>query len=452
MKYYTTIIVLTLSLTALNCSGLFNKNPFEGKQGDEINHVFTKSQTAIQNSDETPQEKAEKYALLGQSALETPRSAHLAIVAFEEALKLDEQNAKANFYSALLLPVLSLKGISVRMAEIVTPKYAQEVTDSILKRISKSEIRSVVSALLNDASAEAVFKTPSEVQQFMTEKLLPTLEESQRRLEIVSQHSDFKVTFNFGNWGYAKLHTLNFFNTTVTLDQIEVKSAKTAMKGMTVWVAIAAAYNLDDAMALRDKYLSKDRQSRRHVTFRDIVEDLKQYPKLLTLNSKTLIANGADLLKNARENISEAVESTKIIANMLGTNKAEREGKLIPAFREYNHYAQCRLGSCVIDDILSGPFAVPIGREGKWNNKDGQWQKGPNQQRTVLVDGTVIFYHPISDLKSLLPTEFDASGKLAKTFPDVTFGGIVPNGDLLSTYCATADKAKNFELPIECSK
>lgn len=440
MKYTTYIIVLTVSLATVSCSGLFNKNPFEGKKGNEITQVYTRAVTAIKDSEETPQEKAERFALLGQSALETPRSAHLAIVAFEEALKLDATNAKANFYSALLLPLLSLKGVSIRMAEIVTPKYAQEATESILKGIRRMDIRSVVSDFLKDEKAGEVFKTLSELQQFMTGQLLATLEESERRLEIVSKDSSFKVTFNYENWGYAKLHTLNPFNTTVTLDQIEVKSAKTAMKGMAVWVKIAASYNLDDALALRDKYLSKDKASLKHMTFRDVVEDLKQHPKLLTLN-----ANGADLLKSARENISQAVESTKIIANMIGTNDAEREGKLIPAFGKYEDYAGCRVGSCMVDDILSGPVAVPVGQHKNHENEK-------YKERTVLVDGTVIFYHPISDLKALLPTEFDASGKLAKSFPDVTFGGMVPNGDLLSTYCSTADKAKNFDLPIECSK
>ncbi len=417
----------------LGCSS--KKNPFENKPVAEVNPIFTQAVAEIQQDKGSPQEKAEKFALLGQAALESPRAAHLAIQALEEALKLDTTNAKANFYSALLLPVLSLKGISVLMSEILTPTYTQEIVTSILKGIRESEARSFVSDFLKDEKAGTVFKTPSELQQFITAQFLPTLEESQRRLDIVSKQSDFKVTFNYGNWGHKKIQ---IFNPTIILDQVEVHSAKMAMKGCSVWAKIVASYNLDDALALRDKYLAKDRAGRKQLTFKDVVEDIKQYPKLLTLHS-----NGAELLKSAREDISATAEGMKIIANMLGTNKSEREGKLIPAFGEYGQYAGCRIGSCLVNDILSGPFAVPIGKNRKYENKEFR-------ERTVLLDGTVIFHQPISDLKSLLPTEFDVSGKWAKLFPDVKFGGIVPNGDFLSTYCSMDDKAKNFDFPVVC--
>ena len=423
MKVYSYVLVLIVVLMVAGCSS--KKNQFESREGSP-NQIFTQSAEEIQKSDDDSKEKAERFALLGQTALESPKASHLAIQAFEEALKLDGYNARANFYSALLLPVLSLKGLPILMSEILTPKYTQEIIDSTLEGIRDESVRLVVSDLMKDEKAGAIFKTPSEFQQFITTQFLPTLEESQRRLEVVSKSADFKVTFDFGHWGRRRS-----LKTTVTLDHVEAHSAKTAMKGVSVWAKIIAAYNLDDALALRDKYLAKDRTSLRQMTFKEFVEDIKQYPRLLAINS-----NGADLLKSARESISDTSEGIKIVANMLGTNRAEREGKLIPAFDEYGQYFGCRAGSCMVNDILSGPFAAPFGKR--------------RQERTVLLDGTVVFYKPIADLKALFPTEFDASGKLAKTFPDVHFGGIVPNGDLLSTYCSMSKETKNVDFPVVC--
>ena len=47
---------------------------------------------------------------------------------------------------------------------------------------------------------------------------------------------------------------------------------------------------------------------------------------------------------------------------------------------------------------------------------------------TTYVNYTAIFRNPISDLKSILPTEYNECGK-AKNYGDNTFGGVFPKGD-----------------------
>ena len=128
MKSYTKSFFILVVASALMAGCTQRSNEFEGKSPDEVqktfdqkmNEIRSHNQDLIRSGEGSEKEKAQSFADLGENALESPRGAHLAIVAFEEALKNDSENLKANFYSALLLTVLSLKGFPIRMTKIAT--------------------------------------------------------------------------------------------------------------------------------------------------------------------------------------------------------------------------------------------------------------------------------------------------------------------------------------------
>lgn len=434
-------LILFLSVAVLLCGGCAKKNQFEGKSPEEAKRILPEQIQTILNGNSSPQDKADMLAELGETALEVPSSSMTAIVAFEESLKLDSQNGKSNFYSAILMPVLSFQGFSVRIADILTPKETESLTSYILNQIGSEEIRGVVSSFLKDQAAGNVFKTPTEVQQFLKE-LLPVLEESKKRLEIASNHPGFNLTFNYANWGNKRIFGIGGpIRTTVSLNSVEAESAKSAITTLSIWLKMLAAYNLDDAIAIRDKYISLGKDALRNITFKRVVDELKQYPKLLTLN-----ADGASLLKSARDDISGALDGIKVVSNMLSINNGERNNYLVPDITRYEQYLACRAGSCVMDDVLSGPYAVSVGQDVKEAG-------GLMIEKLVLLNGAILFHQPISDFKALLPTAFDSTGRKARAIPDVTFGGIVPNGDLIRTYCSLTrwGKPDKRDFPVDCT-
>ncbi|MBI3018159.1 MAG: hypothetical protein HYY62_09275 [Deltaproteobacteria bacterium] len=411
MKSYIRSLFILVFASALmaGCSGK-KSNEFEGKSPEDVQKLFTHNQDLIRSGEGSEKEKAQSFADLGENALESPRGAHLAIVAFEEALKNDSENTKANFYSALLLPVLSLKGFPIRMTKIATPTAISEMIAEILSNIKDPNTRSLVSEFLNGASPTDVFKTPSEAQSYLVTKVLPAISESQKRLAKVLDNPHFSVTFNYDSWGRGR----NWYGrrNSVTLDHAEAHSAELGLKGVATYVKILTAYNLDASMALRDEYYGREK-----TTFKEVAESLKKHPKFLTLNE-----GGAENLKSILTDGSDAIEGLKIIANMLNKSReGDRHDNILPPFRSKHQYADFMQGLVWATEVLAGPMEIPMEKNGK--------------SKVILADFTAMLANPVQDLKSMLPTEFDETGKYGKTWTDLTFGGMVPNGDLLSSYC-----------------
>ena len=434
------IAVFALSATLSGCSGK-KSNEFEGKNTEEVQNLFTHAINDIRSGEATEKEKAQRFSDLGERALEAPRAAHLAIDAFEEALKNDSENTKANFYSALLLPVLSLKGMAIKMTKIATPEAIAEMISKILSDIKNADARNLVSEFLSGAAVGEVFKTPSEAQAYLVSKVLPTLAESQKRLSKVLENPHFSVTLHTDQWGEA--HNWYGRRNAVTLDHAETHAIEVGLKGVATYIKILAAYNLDAAIALRDEY-----QGRRQATFKEVVESIKKHAKFLTLNE-----GGAENLKSILADGSDAIEGLKIIANMLnGSRDKDRHDNLLPPFQTKYDYADFMQGLVWATEVLAGPMEFTMEKNGR--------------SKVIWIDFTAMLANPVQDLKSVLPTEFDTTGKYGKVYPDVKFGGIVPNGDLISTYCTVYDKDKgyvylgkfflrrylvrSFEVPVVC--
>lgn len=442
MKPYTKSLFILVFASALmaGCSGK-KSNEFEGKNREEVQKIFTHNQNDIRSGEISEKEKAQRFADLGERALETPRAAHLAIDAFDEALKNDSENLKANFYSALLLPVLSLKGFPVKMTKISTPEAISEMVSEILSDIKNSDVRNLVSEFLNGASPTEVFKTPSEAQSTLVTKVLPALAESQKRLAKVLENPHFNVTFNYDNWGKGR----NWYGrrNAVTLDHAEAHSMEVGLKGVAAYIKILTAYNVDAAIALRDEY-----HGRRRATFKEVAESLKKHSKFLTLNE-----GGAENLKSILTDGADAIEGLKIIANMLNKSREDdRHGNILPPFRSKYDYADFMEGLVWATEVLAGPMEMTMEKNGR--------------SKVIWIDFTALLSNPVQDLKGVLPTEFDETGKYGKIYPELTFGGMVPNGDLISTYCELTEGkshgvdfgkvfrrntiARNVEISVVC--
>jgi len=432
MKQYTQSLFIFVFACTLMAGCTQKSNEFEGKNPEEVKKTFTQEANDIRSGEMSEKEKAQRFSDLGERALEAPRAAQWAIDAFEQALKNDSENLKANFYSALLLPVLTLKGFPVKMTEIATPKVISKMVSDILSDVRNPDIKNLVSELLNGDSSTEVFKTPWEAQSYLVTQVLPAISEAQKRLDKVLSNSHFSVTFNYKSWGkgrnwYGRRHK-------ITLDHAEAHSAQLILKGVATYVKILSAYNVDAAIALHNEY-----HGRRRATFKEVVESIKKYPQFLTLNE-----GAAENLKSILTDASSAIEGLKIIANMLnGSRNSDRHNNIIPPFSNRRAYSNFMEGLVLATEILAGPMEMKMEKNG--------------QSKVIWIDFTAMLANPVQDLKSALPTEFDATGKYGKVYPDLTFGGMVPNSDLISSYCELYQGErgrihfpKGFDVPVEC--
>ena len=259
---------------------------------------------------------------------------------------------------------------------------------------------------------------PSDVQKYLVAQLLPVLKKSEERLSIVEETEHFRVSFNYKNWQNSW-----HLRKSVSFDEVEVHALRVALKGISTEVKLISSYNVDAGMALRDQF-----RNRRHLTMKEVIDAINKHTETLVLNE-----GGRDLLTSILDDVSESVEGLRIIARLLNTEE-NRENFLLKPFTSGEEYASFIKGLNMASDVLAGPITLDIGDE------DG----------SVVFDFTALLANPVENLKTLFPTEFNETGKRAVTFPDLSFGGTVPNKDLISTYCSLDEEDRKINLPVEC--
>jgi hypothetical protein len=394
-------------------------NPYHSKEKSDIAALVDKEAAAIKaDSDTDDKEKARHLAKIGQLLLETPKGAVLALGVFEEALSYDNQNVQANFFAAILKPIHTLKGFPFKLTKIVGVVEMGKAIEDILSGIRNKDTQNLVDDLLQGADPRDMFRLPSDVQKYLVAELLPVLKSSEERLSIVEKTEHFRVKVNYKNW-QASWH----LKQSVSFDEVEVHALRVALKGISTEVKMISSYNVDAGMALRNQF-----KNRRHLTMKEVIAAINEHTEALVLNK-----GGRDLLTSILDDVSESVEGLRIIARLLNTEES-REDFLLKPFTSEEEYASFIRGLNMTSDALSGPITLDIGDE------DG----------SVVFDFTALLANPVENLKSLFPTEFNDTGKRTVTFPDLSFGGTVPNKDLISTYCSLDEEERKIHLPVEC--
>lgn len=444
------LIVLAGKMTLIYSEPL-SPNPFFGKTVAEITSIFNEDVLAISRSEDSQAIKAQKLAELGETALEVPNSSEFAIYAFDKALAQDASNSKANFYSALLNPVLALRGIAIRMVKILTPDVVSRETYNILNGIREPNAKKVMSNLLNDVKGEKIFKTPTEVQEFIASKLLPILAESKRRLKVVAQDQTFQLTFDTRAWSSELHKNKPRRKIQVMLDQVEVHAAQVALTGIEALAKMAVSYNLDAGLAIRDQFMGKE-----NVNYKMVFDAIRKYPQALTLRP-----GGEELLKSIPPMASDVVEGLKIIANLVREIEDRNDVAIVGSFRNRDRdktnpdedYNELMMSLQFVIDLLAGPVHIGVygeryewGCDEKWN----YWHKEYKTEiKKVLMNGTVLFSKPLQDLKPVILVDMDEKGRHMVNAPDSTFGGLFPNGDMITTWHSFGDNPK-WWISIDC--
>lgn len=420
--WFMITIVLTVGLFSNYGFTGEDDNPFAPESSEAISNVFHQELQKIRESRMTLQEKGSRYAKLGENALEVPKAYPLAMEAFEEALKMDLTNSKANFYYGILKPLLHLRGIAMRLSKILSPEAISELTFSAVNGEKNSELQEIISGLLHDSGPRPIFKTISGFQTFLLSELLPLLEESKQKMNIVLRDPTFKIKFITSRWDDPKLWSGH--RGFIVFDTIDAHSFKKICEGLIFVIKIISAYDLDALLPLKNEFINKQ-----NTTSKEVIEAIRKYPTFLTLKK-----GSAPILKEVLADIPNAIEGLRLIGKMI-KDDTQRSEKLFNTFKTETDYQDFLDGLSKATEVISGPFEVKI-----------EEAKSENQTlKKILVNGTALLSKPIPDLKALLPKEFSKSGKSAKSFPDQTFGGIIPNGDFITSLCALPKEVRSIK-------
>jgi len=431
MMLFAVLIALGMSLVA--CSG--SNNPFHRLSKENAEILFYQKSAAMQSTDNPDRDKAQRLADLGETALESPKTAEVALEAFERALDYDNHNLKANFYAGILLPIKVIKGLPIRLKKLVPEETIEDfIEHTKSKRITNKETSELFERMLRGIGDQSVFDQISDAQNFFTEDLIPALVTSKIRLDFVKDNPRFKVVFNFENW--SKWSWYRNKSRTVTFDHTDAHAISKSILGARILLTIFSAYHCNAIITLVKKFTAPKYMNKR-ITAKMFIDEMRKHPKLLTLKPY-----GWEMLSGSLYELQDTIEGLRIIFNVLHRPKKSRENNFLPKMRTRSFKAAISK-IALAAELLAGPMTVPVGSK-----------KASKPREQLLVDATVILASPIRDIKALLPTEFHKQGTYAKTFPDLNFGGTIPNGDFIEKYCSFSDHAhdRNFKFPIYCGE
>lgn len=374
-------------------------------------------------------EASEMYARIGELLLSTPEGVIHANDMFLKSLELDVRNDKANFYSALISPPLTMKGFITRFKVLnENDKIEAEQMRILEEKIKASGVKEFIDFALVLPKGKTPAKNLEDVRKFYRHDYVSALSKSLIKLDnIKSEH--FTLDLNiaaYNNQSSAnpvcvtktdstECETYVFTSTKKTdriryaVDNYDLKALKIILKTQKNALVLAYSVGLEgyENIVARLGKMAKP-------TDRDIVAAIKNEPNFLKIDGN-------------RDDLKDLFDHTEEVMNdLIDFSKISKE--ICEAENRKDHIAQ---NICVseaaaekISDILMyvvGPKSVVIGRDSE------------DKDVTIEVNLRALLNEKVTSLKQILPNKFDANGK-AIDLKDATFGGIFPNGDLLSKF------------------
>jgi len=380
-------------------------------------------------------ESAEKLARMGEILL-GQEGFTVAYEIFKEALDKDPGNAKANFYKAFLNPIMKFKGFTKRVYKLSSAREKQKLInfEQDLKNKNMPEVFNFITKMSRDKSQ---FENYSDAQDFLRKEVLQALSESVENINQISS-SSFQVLFNQQKFdhsaGYKNTYTssscyqdsnynytCNDYSYTyeksydgiikLDIDRKDLKIIKGYFKTLANYLRLGTAYSINNVQDLGDRLKEMDDENgSKKLTAFQVVYEIQKNKDIFVLNDSNLLA---DLKINLQETLNDAQDFIDLNGEFCKSHL--RENNLIKSIC-INEGTATDIKKAI--NLLSGPDYVVIGQD-----------KQKNDVR-VMVDISAMLENPINDLKEYLPTDFDGNGK-ATTYPDKTFKGLFPNGDII---------------------
>ncbi|MBI4042883.1 MAG: hypothetical protein HY391_05345 [Deltaproteobacteria bacterium] len=337
-----------------------------------------------------------------------------ARAAFRQVVKEDTYNVRGNFYLAFLEPVVIITGYD---SPLRTPFFklveALKAEGGLASQPAVSSQHAFVSLLAKFLPLQylryiAYSPRPGviELRSFTKEKLIPAIDQGIAHAKVLFENKDLRHTLDASKWGWPGLVTDH-----PEMDWGDAMLLKSALYSMRAMAEVILAYNLTDLFEIAEKLdKSPDKSPMK------IVALIKSYPNFATKQE-------SDHLVQAKGHLATSLDALRDAISSIVREDDEQANDLLP---------KDKLPVKFEETVQTLRESLEAEKEVKWYVK-AESEKEPIEI-LLRLDLSKFFGSGSDDLKGWLP-QFDTAGRLT-SYPDLTFGGISPQGDLVALFCS----------------
>lgn len=414
MKVSSTLAVLLVLGTFASCNQEVQKAPSDGKR------ISISSITS--DSSLSPKDKAEKLALAGEQLVTLTGFMYAGDI-LDQALVLDPQNKRAQFYKALLSAPLRLEGILTRIRPMVKSNpESQKSYDEVVASIPEGGLKKFL------FNGKENIRSEKDVQGFLDE-----IYGGQDKLRsFLKSNKNIKLTLNLNDVGLVQQSFKEALETCAVeqvgndefdirkcdlskamqleLNRADMESLQHITAGMQIYTLMYNSYDLSGTIKVSKNL--KDSEASTSEVWSELTKNSAfgkvRNPQFL----KAVPSLGLDVISGVRWAISM---QDKLCPNG-EYERGVRKGFLFSK------------GLCISDNADNGePVENVLKVLDVLLAGQSKMFKFASAKGTIEADvkPAAFFNNPIKDLKSLKP-EFNDCGQIVKV-ADSSFGGILPN-------------------------
>lgn len=366
-------------------------------------------------------EASEMYSRIGEILLSKPEGVIHAQKMFKKSLELNANDSKANIYSSLLSPVLTTQGFLTRFSEVLQKSGKVDINAS-MQNLAKLNIKEFTEFALVMPSGKSEAKNFEDLRKFVRQEYVQELESSIKKLDsiksekIVLSYADLSsysgkiltsTAMNEAAIAREVENASKVSNKEYTVDNYDIKALKIILKSQKNALTIASSVGLSGFEEVAEKIKSTSAK-----TDKEIIAAIRSQPNLLNIDGSK--EDLREIFNSTEEVLNDLIDFSKISNEMCGS---ESKSTTLSS-----RICVTQAGADKINELLMfvvGPKSIIVGYD-----KNGE-------EVLVDLDLRALIDSRTSNLQELLPREFDANGK-ALNIVDHTFGGIIPNADLIS--------------------
>lgn len=396
MKNLVTALVL--------CAGLFGCAKNDGPS-DEKTHILA-----------TTSMESEQLGLAGEQLL-SPHSFMLADRVFDMALAKDPNNFRARFYKELIKPQMLTQGFVVRTRSFMNSVGNKDLQLNATNELPNSSLKDFLLTGPSDIT------TDTQMQDFLVQYRTALFD----LYNFLKQNEKTSIVLNLNPVLFYNAIKQDYENSCIvkdsSADKIEVicDHQDIAQRKVNQADMIAIRQIVGGAFLYTMIYTNYTAEGA--VSFYNATHDRKDLTPTQTVN----ILRGIPSLGNLRKD-NALKELTNLGADLSSSWKfaMENHATLCPSLKygvgEKRRSYLFNSGICVavdseaqkdfalFNDALNGPVRVNA-------------LMANQEKKDITVDPFIIAKRPITDLKRIMPTQFNEC-KQATAFEDPTFGGI----------------------------
>lgn len=365
---------------------------------------------------------AEMYSRIGEILLSKPEGIVHAQMMFQKSLELNANDNKAIIYSSVISPLLTTKGYITRFSKLSELNANNDQSTKLEAEVRATGVKEFIDfALVMPEDAKAA-QNVEDVRKFIRTEFVKELGNSLVKLDNIKSDRftlNLDVTAYSGNRSpvtycfvmqngemECQEVSANIKNANVTIDSYDVGALKTLIKTQKNALMIATSFGLDGYKKVADRFKNGTIK-----TDKAVVEALKSQPNFLKIvGAKDDLR---EIFDHTEEVMNDMIDFSKISKTVC--NSVERKSNL------FNNICVTEASAENMSETLMfvlGPKSVVLGHDIN------------GREVTVEINLRGLMDSKVASLQELLPTKFDASGR-ALEVKDLTFAGIIPNGDLI---------------------